>query len=326
MRLPLTACIASCGAIPCDCMDHLLLFVYIVMVTVSGAGIVAMLLLHLRLRTRVTRWFLVVISAFVASLFVGMLGFYLREVLLFAESRFGIFTVLGILFGIVVYGGIARIAIARGYSRWRVLIGVTFGLIVVQIVRAVVYRTNPGDITVPVHLAFIALISAWLFFAGFALRRTTTKADCAHDAESFLTRWFSTLLMVFAPVSVALYGLVDLIPVRARPLVSFDFMVAAGITLIVVATVIRDIGRGEVSSGSEEVAAEFIRRYGITPREKEIIEQVARGLSNQQIADELYVSLPTVRTHIYHVFQKTGVRNRVELLKLVHESGRGYSR
>lgn len=54
----------------------------------------------------------------------------------------------------------------------------------------------------------------------------------------------------------------------------------------------------------------------ITRREKEIIELICMGKSNQEIADDLYISLKTVKAHIYNIFQKTGVKRRVQLTKL----------
>ncbi len=50
----------------------------------------------------------------------------------------------------------------------------------------------------------------------------------------------------------------------------------------------------------------------LTPREWEILELLAQGYTNQQIAESLFVSLNTVRTHIRHIYRKLQVRNRAE--------------
>jgi DNA-binding CsgD family transcriptional regulator len=62
-------------------------------------------------------------------------------------------------------------------------------------------------------------------------------------------------------------------------------------------------------------------RYGITPREREIIERICAGSTNQEIADRLFISLATVKDHNYNIFRKTGVRNRVELANLLRKEG-----
>jgi len=55
----------------------------------------------------------------------------------------------------------------------------------------------------------------------------------------------------------------------------------------------------------------------LTTREKEIASLVCLGKTNKEISKELYISLQTVKDHIYHIFRKTGVRNRVELVKIL---------
>ena len=55
---------------------------------------------------------------------------------------------------------------------------------------------------------------------------------------------------------------------------------------------------------------------GITPREREIILLIREGKTNQEIADELFISLATVKDHNNNLFRKCGVRNRVELANL----------
>ncbi|MFC5382021.1 response regulator [Aquipuribacter nitratireducens] len=62
----------------------------------------------------------------------------------------------------------------------------------------------------------------------------------------------------------------------------------------------------------------------LTPREKDVAAVVARGLTNQEIAAELHLSLGTVKFHLQSLLQKLPARNRVEIALWVHESGPGY--
>jgi DNA-binding CsgD family transcriptional regulator len=58
-------------------------------------------------------------------------------------------------------------------------------------------------------------------------------------------------------------------------------------------------------------------RCGISPREREIISLVIAGKSNREIKDTLFISHDTVKKHIYNVYRKIGVRNRVQLVNAV---------
>lgn len=60
---------------------------------------------------------------------------------------------------------------------------------------------------------------------------------------------------------------------------------------------------------------------GITPRELDILELIARGLSNREIAEKLFVSENTVKTHSSRVFDKLGARRRTQAVQLGKEFG-----
>jgi len=60
----------------------------------------------------------------------------------------------------------------------------------------------------------------------------------------------------------------------------------------------------------------------LTAREEEVLLTVARGRTNAEIADELYMSLSTVKTHLGSVMSKIGARNRVEVAMWAYETDR----
>ncbi|MBI1752135.1 MAG: helix-turn-helix transcriptional regulator [Acidobacteria bacterium] len=74
---------------------------------------------------------------------------------------------------------------------------------------------------------------------------------------------------------------------------------------------------------ASQVLDPLVEAFGISKRECEVIQLVCRGLTNQEIADALFISLKTVKDHNYRIFQKTGVRNRVELAQLVQKLASG---
>ena len=59
----------------------------------------------------------------------------------------------------------------------------------------------------------------------------------------------------------------------------------------------------------------------LTDREREVLVLMARGLDNQEIASQLQISDPTVRTHVGHVLAKLDARSRVQAVVVAYESG-----
>jgi DNA-binding CsgD family transcriptional regulator len=77
-----------------------------------------------------------------------------------------------------------------------------------------------------------------------------------------------------------------------------------------------------IPAGEPFVADERKREgLGITPRELEVLELIAQGMSNREIAGKLFVSENTVKTHSSRVFDKLGAKRRTQAVQLGKEFG-----
>ncbi|MFF3510018.1 DNA-binding response regulator [Streptomyces sp. NPDC002573] len=96
-------------------------------------------------------------------------------------------------------------------------------------------------------------------------------------------------------------------------------VVAAGDALIAPSVTRRLIE--EFAARPEPAAARQVLVDGITSREREVLTLVGRGLSNTEIAQELFISVATAKAHLARLFTKLDARDRVHLVILAYETG-----
>ncbi|TCC54429.1 response regulator transcription factor [Kribbella pittospori] len=104
----------------------------------------------------------------------------------------------------------------------------------------------------------------------------------------------------------------DLLAAGIRTVAAGDALLAPGITRRLIE---EHISRPPPVRGlPTELAA-------LTPREVHVLTEIARGLSNEQIAASLVVSEATVKTHVNHILAKLDLRSRVQVVVLAYETG-----
>ena len=137
-------------------------------------------------------------------------------------------------------------------------------------------------------------------------------------AATFTVGWFilNAELVIAAPVAWLLAQQVG------RGALSMTALVLVLVYTLLVASLL--VRRKEVApsvapdeavrSGIEEICAEVSTRYGLTPREGDVLQLLARGRSVPFIADELHISQSTTKGHVRHIYEKVGVASKQELL------------
>ena len=79
---------------------------------------------------------------------------------------------------------------------------------------------------------------------------------------------------------------------------------------------LRGVGAGKIWMDDSENITAFLQRKDssrLTPREKEVVHLICRGMKNRQIAENLQITPGTVKVHLMHIFEKTGLKDRLAL-------------
>lgn len=91
-------------------------------------------------------------------------------------------------------------------------------------------------------------------------------------------------------------------------------ILSPSVTAQLIATVAADNGSQRSHGANDRLAR-------LTEREREVAVAIGRGLSNAEIAEQLFMSVPTVKSHVGRLFTKLDVDNRVQIAICVHDAG-----
>lgn len=104
-----------------------------------------------------------------------------------------------------------------------------------------------------------------------------------------------------------------------RVVAAGESLLAPAVTTTLLTRVLPTLGHQTATQGQAGAYTELLSQ--LTDREVEVLKMLAKGLSNAEIATDLYISETTVKTHVSHVLMKLGLRDRVQAVVLAFEAG-----
>jgi DNA-binding NarL/FixJ family response regulator len=153
---------------------------------------------------------------------------------------------------------------------------------------------------------------------GLAATERLLAAD--PDARVVVLTTFDTDDMVVSALRVGAVGFL-LKDTPPEELVGAVRAVAAGRPILSPSVTAQLIAAVRADSAPGRSHDALSRLEVLTEREREVAVGIGRGLSNAEIAGELYMSVATVKSHVGRLFAKLGVENRVQIAICVHEAG-----
>jgi DNA-binding CsgD family transcriptional regulator len=317
-------------------MSAFLLLLYGASLCLGLGLIIAALRLSQKYRVDYLTLFLYFLAAFSVSGFLNLIGRFLAFAFLGAstpESRmtvnlmFGFmifpFMLTALYFFLLLMGSLRDVSVPaparRGYF---VLAGLLIFLLVVVTKNYLdTRRLSPaaemmGAVNSGVMIAYL-ILCGWGYAGTFKLRDVPRRRLVRAVALSYAA--FFLLGLVFP------WGWLHrwLPEIRPLPLVLFYF--SANIPPLLFFR--RFLGRvlAESPAPAEREAdppAAFAGR-GLSPREMEIIGLILEGKSNKEIEQALFISVHTVKNHVYNIYRKLGVRNRLQIVALARGEANG---
>jgi len=276
-------------------------------------GTASMVFLHTCLKTTLTKYFSVLFSILLFSTGRVLLSLYLQS----KNIVFPFSSVLGIIIGIAlslsVYLLLCCILGELSKTTYNKPVILTVCIISIQLIRTVLYYLKLITPASYVSISFIILVSMYLFFTGLAFYNGE-KPEW-NPAVQKIVKQIGFTLLIFAPVSALFYLCLFFLSLQNTISLDFLFMGICGfVTAKVLIEYLSRIGTVPVlkpDSGS------FSETYKLSSRESEVLVLLLEGYTNKEIGEKLFISYITVRTHVSHIFEKTGTSSRIELVSKV---------
>jgi DNA-binding NarL/FixJ family response regulator len=149
------------------------------------------------------------------------------------------------------------------------------------------------------------------------IEATRRIVEAAPDARVLVLTTFDLDEYVYAALQAGASGFL-LKDAPAAELIRGVRVVAAGDSLLA-PSVTRRLVEDVAAKGGTTRKVDGIDQ--LTAKERDVLEHLAHGLSNAEIAEAMYVGEATVKTHVGHVLTKLGVRDRVQAVVLAYEAG-----
>ncbi|HKJ85146.1 MAG TPA: response regulator transcription factor [Spirochaetia bacterium] len=200
-----------------------------------------------------------------------------------------------------------------------------------EILAGLVALKSLANVVVTTAVPALAASGAWNLgghvlsataMAAFGMVLHGSAAQPESPQLSPLLRAYGILAVVFAPIGLIEYA-VEAAEISWLGSISLDHFFYLAWNVVSMGVALRLFGTaGAIPAAVEEPPEVRARALGLSEREAEIAVLIARGLTNKEIGAELFISAGTVRTHVYNLYRKVGVGNRVELVNVLRQERR----
>lgn len=185
---------------------------------------------------------------------------------------------------------------------------------VVVIVATTIKGANDVDLIVNyAKFGFFSLELITMVIAYFILYRFGITIKHIHKRK--LVLWFATVSLVASIITMVVFLITN--PDTIMEKVYLVLFFAGSLPAVCFLAYYLNLHFSPVENSRKDVFVGFVSDYKLSKRESEIVKQICKGLTNAQISNVLFISVQTVKDHVYHIYKKTGVRNRVQLVNMV---------
>lgn len=168
----------------------------------------------------------------------------------------------------------------------------------------------------PLQPFLVYLISAFLIGSVIAsmLVQRNSKPEKRIEHRESIEQKISTAILIIIPITVFIEVFAD--KIEWLSFMDTKSMLTVPILFIIlcISKLLDDLNRLSLFKSENEIVDQNVKNYNLTPRELEIAGLLIKGFTYAKISETLFISMPTVKTHVSNIYKKVQVNNKMELL------------
>ena len=279
----------------------------------SGMPLVLAITSGRNTRKNWTGWFIVFQSVLIAATMTGFAGILAENLFPYGVSKvfvfiFDIFQTCTLAFVIVLLPFFIYFILAKPWRAKQRIVFYPLGIVYFGLGlsgRIAGFREMSGFVMTVVFLSVYLYCMAVLIVNLRTIEEKHTRAVC-------LTVFITSLCLIPASIVAFIFPIVKGF---AYPVYIMTFSI---IMVAYYGTVFENERRR--LENKPKMTAESLADHGVSEREFSVIKLISDGYTNKEIAAELNISVNTVNNHVANIFEKLGVRSRIDLLNLLKDS------
>lgn len=154
----------------------------------------------------------------------------------------------------------------------------------------------------PIHWFINGFLAVSIFYSMMMLRRSEPGIHIKHQEK--IERGMSTAILTILPF----FLLIEFYQNTDVPLTISVFFI-----ILAISKIFDNTKRLSLLKPGNSVELKQDNGYGLTTREKEVADYLVKGHTYAKIGEDLFISLPTVKSHVSNIYRKVGVKNKMEL-------------
>ena len=249
--------------------------------------------------------------AFLFLISTMVLTYYLNPQIEEGPQSSSVYVLIGIL-GVAVatpFNVFAERQVKVNSALKKTILGITV-LLLVGIIVASIFDVLLLAQNIIVTFLFITVISSMLI-----VRRSKPMARIAHRER--IERITAVVCMIVLPFALIVDFFPELFKLSKSSMANLGLTVPLLFILLATGKLLDDIKRLSLFKPSNDIQDQNLSNYKFTSRETEVVRLLVKGMTYKQIGEALFISIPTVKTHVSKIYKKAEVNNKIELINLL---------